>query len=100
MWVRRWKNKTTYYNKVTPRDFTNHLAAKSKRIENIDVMALQQAMANWRREDTQVTKYLNRIRYVQKKEAHASLPISNEWLTAIATIPTLVKNSSPTAQDK
>ena len=71
------KNVTTYYSKVPPRYLTDHLAENRRGIENIDVVALQQAMKNWWREDPRMPEYVNRIEDVQKKAARAYLHISD-----------------------
>ena len=60
-----------YYNKFHPQDITDHLAANRGRLENIDVVALQQAMTKWWREDPRVPKYINLLKYGQKKAACA-----------------------------
>ena len=57
-------------------------------------------MTKWRREDPLVPEYINYLEDVQKKAARASLPISEEWLTTIATSSILAENSLPTAQNK
>ena len=60
-WVRRLKNVTTYYSKVPPIYITDHLAENIRGLENINVMALQQAMTNWCKEDPRVPNYFNRL---------------------------------------
>ena len=45
-------------------------------------------------------KYFNRLKDGQKNAACASLPISDKWLTSIATSKILAENSFPTAQEK
>ena len=76
-WVRRLKNTTACYNKPPPPDLTDHLAENRRGIEYIDVVALQQAMKNWWREDPRMPEYVNRIEDVQKKAARAYLHISD-----------------------
>ena len=44
-----------------PQDITNHLAANSGRLENINVVAIQQVMKKWWREDPRVTEYVSRL---------------------------------------
>ena len=81
-----------------PQYITDHLAANSGRLEDIDSVALQQAMTNWWREDPRVSEYVNRLKDGQKKAARVSLPILDKWITAIATSSILAKNIFPTAR--
>ena len=57
-------------------------------------------MKKWWREDPGVLEYINRLKDGQKKAAHASLLISDKWLTVIETRSILAEKSFPTARDK
>ena len=57
-------------------------------------------MTKWWREDPRLPKYINRLKGGQKNTALALLPISDEWLTAIATSYVLEYNIFHTVQDK
>ena len=57
-------------------------------------------MAKWWREETCVPEYVNRLEDGQKKAARALVPISDEFLTGIATSSILAENSFMAAREK
>eukprot|EP00804_Cyclotella_cryptica_P016130 CCRYP_004246-RA/>CCRYP_004246-RA protein AED:0.35 eAED:0.35 QI:0/0/0/0.75/1/1/4/0/1339 len=52
-------------------------------------------MLGWWSEDPRVPEYINRLEDAQKKAARANLPITNDWLAAIATMSLLAAGSFP-----
>ena len=77
-WVRCLKNSNIYYNKVPPRDITNHLATNSGGLEKNGAVDLQQAKIKRCRGYSCVTEYGNILWIRKKKAVQASLPIPNE----------------------
>eukprot|EP00804_Cyclotella_cryptica_P009042 CCRYP_003143-RA/>CCRYP_003143-RA protein AED:0.97 eAED:1.00 QI:0/-1/0/1/-1/1/1/0/306 len=52
-------------------------------------------MLGWWSEDPCFPEYINRLEDAQKKAAQANLPITNDWLAAIATMSLLAAGSFP-----
>ena len=94
-WLLPLKNPTTFYNKVEIREYLRHLTTSSGGLEATDIVELQAAMLHWWAEDPRVPEYINRLEDAQKKATRASLPITDDWLAAIATMSLLSAGSFP-----
>jgi hypothetical protein len=94
-WLLPLKDPATFFNKVPLRTFLEHLASSSGGLEATDIVHLHAAMRGWWAEDPRVPEYINRIEDAQKKAARANLPITNDWLAAIATMLLLAAGSFP-----
>ena len=94
-WVRRLQDPDSFYTRVAPRDILNLLAMYSGVMECSDVVSMFSTMHIWWSEDTCVPKFINIFNDAQKKGTRASLPITDDWLAAMATFALLSKNSFP-----
>ena len=94
-WVWRLQDPDSFYTRIAPRDLLNLLATHSGWIDRADVIAMFTTMHMWWAEDQRVLKYINRFDDAQKKATSASLPITDEWIAAMATSALLSANSFP-----
>jgi hypothetical protein len=94
-WLLPLKDPVTFYNKVPLREYLRHLSASSGGLEATDIVQLQASMLTWWSEDPRVPEYINKLDDAQKKASRAQLPITDEWLAAIATMSLLSAGSFP-----
>ena len=78
-----------------PRDLLNLLSTHNGGLERADVVVVFATMHLWWAEDSLVPEFINRFNNAQKKATHNSLPITNDWLAAMATSTLLWENSFP-----
>ena len=89
------QGESTFYNKVSLRDFFNRLKNGSVGLKATDIASLLSTMLGWWANNPRVPEYVNRLEDVQKKSIRANLPISDLWLAAIATGSLLATGSFP-----
>ena len=94
-WVRRLQYPDSFYTRFAPRDLLDLLAMHSGGLERADVVSMFATMHLWWAEDPCVPKFINMFDGAQKKATSSYLPITDNWLTAMATFALLSANSFP-----
>ena len=84
-WLLPLNEESTFYNKVSHRDFFARLKGGSSGFKATDIVSLLSATLGWWADDPRVPDYVNRLEGVQKKSVRANLPIDDTWLAAIST---------------
>ena len=99
-WILSLKSSSTFYNKVSIRDLIDHLTTSTVGLEATDIVSLFIDMVGLWREDPRVPEFINKMEEAQKKAARANLPISDEWLAAIATKSLIAEGSFPKVRNE
>ena len=92
-WVRRICDPDWFYTSVSFLDLLDFLSTHSVGLERADVVAMFAMIPLWWAEDPWVLEFINRFDDTQKKANQASLPITDNWLAAMATSALLSTNS-------
>ena len=94
-WVRRLRYLDSFYTRVAPRDPLELIPTHSGELERAKVFAMFANMHLWWAEYPRVPEFVDRFYDAQKKATRASLPITDDWIAAMATSALLSANLFP-----
>ena len=86
-WVQYLRDPYSFYTRVAPRDLLNPISTHSGGLKRADVVAMFSIM-----QYPHVPKFINIFDAAQKKATCAYLPITNDWLDAMATSALIFEN--------
>ena len=93
--VRRLRDLDSFYTRVAPKALLNLLSTHNGEIKRVDVVNGFATMHLWWAEYPRVPEFINIFNDSQNKATLASLPITNDYLTFMATSALLSVNSFP-----
>ena len=94
-WVRCPQDPDSFYTRFALMDLLDLLAMHRDGLECADVVAMFSTIHLWWAEDPSVPKFINKFDNSQNKATGASLPITDNWLSAMATFFLLSVKSFP-----
>ena len=86
-WVQRLRDPYYIYTRVALRYLLDLISTHSDGIERANIVAMFSIV-----QDPRVPEFINRFYNSQKKATRAYLPITNDWMDAMATSALLLEN--------
>ena len=97
-WLCLFKNKNTFFTRVTPIQMLAELTNASGGLKQVGTVDLFVSLTQLWEQDPRIPEYLNGFRDDQKKAKRAGLPFSDDLLAAIAS--SLLLKAKPFPKDR
>ena len=98
-WICDLRNPKTFYSNVTALALLNHLRARSGGLHTLDMVSLTIQMSQFYEENPDIPKYIQLLEDAPGKAARASLPVTNQTLTVLASTALLAADTFPRTMD-
>jgi hypothetical protein len=94
-WIRDLRNPETFYSNVTALALLNHLRDRSGSLHAPDMVSLTIQMSQYYEGTPIIPEYIQLLKDAQRKAARASLPVTNQTLTILASTALLAADTFP-----
>ena len=98
-WVSELEDPDTYFNRVSEKALLDYFTDNFNGLNNTDAFNIRLTIPSWWGESHGVPEFILQMENVQKKAAHANLPIKYAYMATIATCSIQANQAFPVKRD-